>query len=202
MPLSNGVSIQASVDQTVHALERVSCLIVDGNRHMRTLLRGVLRAFGMRNVQEAKDGPSAINELKVSPYDLLITEYSLDLLDGIDLTRLIRTGSDSHNPLMPIIMLTGHTERYIVSRARDVGVNEFLAKPISAEALYVRIISAVFHPRPFVKANSFMGPDRRRHEMKTLKGPDNRQVQPEMIMPKIWSLDDKNRDAERRPTGT
>ncbi|CAA6603379.1 Chemotaxis protein CheYIII (modular protein) [Rhodospirillaceae bacterium LM-1] len=201
MPLTNGVSIQASVDQTAHTLERVNCLVADGNRHMRTLLKGVLRAFGMRNVQETGDGPSAIAELKASPFDLLITEYALDLLDGIDLTRLVRTGSDSRDPLMPIIMLTGHTERYIVARARDVGVNEFMAKPISAEALYVRIISAVFHPRPFVKAKGFMGPDRRRHEMKKLKGPDHRRVQPEMIMPKIWLPGDKNRDAAIKPIG-
>jgi CheY-like chemotaxis protein len=188
-PLAAASSVQAEMVRSAHAMERLSCLIVDGNRHMRTLLKGVLRAFGIRNVLETTDGAGAIREMKISPTDLMITEYALDTLDGIDLTKLIRTASDSVNPMLPVIMLTGHTERHIVARARDVGVNEFLAKPISAEALYVRIISTVFNPRPFVKAKGFMGPDRRRHSMKKYKGQDQRVTPPELIMPRIWHDD-------------
>ncbi|MBI5121513.1 MAG: response regulator [Rhodospirillales bacterium] len=172
--------------RNAQAFERLNCLIVDGNRHMRTILKGVLRAFGIRHIQETTDGAGAIRELKSLPIDIVITEYALDTLDGIDLSKLIRTASDSSNPLVPIIMLTGHTERHIVAQARDAGVNEFLAKPISAEALYVRIISAVFNPRPFVKAKGFMGPDRRRHQLKHYKGGEQRVAPPELIMPRIW----------------
>lgn len=172
--------------RNAHTLERLNCLIVDGNRHMRTILKGVLRAFGIRHIQETTDGAEAIRELKTMPIDIVITEYALDTLDGNDLTKLIRTASDSNNPLIPVIMLTGHTERHIVAQARDAGVNEFLAKPISAEALYVRIVGAVFNPRPFVKARGFMGPDRRRHLLKNYKGGEHRTAAPDLIMPRIW----------------
>ncbi|TAN49576.1 MAG: response regulator [Rhodospirillales bacterium] len=192
MSFASGKSIQASVVRSAHALERLNCMIIDDNRHMRSLLKGVLRAFGIRHVSEVADAPEAINELKSMPIDLLITEYALDTLDGNDLTKLIRTGSDSTNPLIPIIMLTGHTERFVVSRARDVGVNEFLAKPISAEALYGRIIGTLFNPRQFVKAKTYFGPDRRRRTSKRFAGTEHRTSPPEFIQIQPWVIDDKH----------
>jgi CheY-like chemotaxis protein len=186
MQVSTVSLLQDGMHRQVRSLERLNCLIVDENRHMRTILRGVLRAFGIRKVVETTDGAGAIRELKAVAADLLITEYALDTLDGIDLTKLIRTASDSVNPWLPVIMLTGYTERQVVARARDAGVNEFLAKPISAEALYVRIIGTLFSPRPFVKAKGFFGPDRRRHAMKNFKGAEQRVSKAEFIAPKIW----------------
>jgi DNA-binding response OmpR family regulator len=62
-----------------------------------------------------------------------------------------------------IIMLTGHSEKKRVVAARDAGVTEFLAKPISAKALYQRIVNIVVNPRPFIKTRSYFGPDRRRN---------------------------------------
>jgi DNA-binding NtrC family response regulator len=63
------------------------------------------------------------------------------------------------NPYVPIIMLTGHSEKKRVIPARDAGVTEFLAKPISAKALYQRILNIVANPRPFIKSKSYFGPD-------------------------------------------
>jgi hypothetical protein len=57
-------------------------------------------------------------------------------------------------------MLTGHSEKKRVMAARDAGVTEFLAKPISAKALYQRIINVVANPRPFIKTKTYFGPDR------------------------------------------
>ena len=62
-------------------------------------------------------------------------------------------------------MLTGHAELALVTEARDMGVNEFLAKPVSAKALYARITAAVHHPRPFVRTRAYFGPDRRRQKL-------------------------------------
>ncbi|MBF0168044.1 MAG: response regulator [Alphaproteobacteria bacterium] len=149
---------------------------------MRTLLKGVLRTLGLRNIRESTDGPSALKELNLVSIDLLITEYALDMLDGHDLTRLVRTASDICNPYVPVIMLTSFTERHVVARARDVGVNEFLAKPISAEALYARLVGIVFHPRDFVVTHNFLGPDRRRRQMK-FKGDERRFTPSKLLHP-------------------
>ena len=68
-------------------------------------------------------------------------------------------------------MLTGHTEKARVTAARDAGITEFLAKPISAKALYQRIVNVVANPRPFIKTKTYFGPDRRRNVSSELRRP-------------------------------
>jgi DNA-binding response OmpR family regulator len=71
-------------------------------------------------------------------------------------------------------MLTGHSEKKRVVAARDAGVTEFLAKPISAKALYHRVLNVVANPRPFVKTKNYFGPDRRRSTSANYVGPERR----------------------------
>jgi two-component system, chemotaxis family, chemotaxis protein CheY len=71
-------------------------------------------------------------------------------------------------------MLTGHSEKKRVIAARDAGVTEFLAKPLSAKALYQRILNVVANPRPFIKTKTYFGPDRRRNTSGTYNGPERR----------------------------
>jgi two-component system, chemotaxis family, chemotaxis protein CheY len=75
---------------------------------------------------------------------------------------------------VPIIMLTGHSERTRVTNARDAGITEFMVKPISAKALYQRILNVVVNPRPFVRTKTFFGPDRRRNVNPNYSGPERR----------------------------
>jgi DNA-binding response OmpR family regulator len=71
-------------------------------------------------------------------------------------------------------MLTGHSEKRRVTAARDAGVTEFLAKPISAKGLYERIVNVVASPRPFIKTATYFGPDRRRNVSTSYVGPERR----------------------------
>ncbi len=100
-------------------------------------------------------------------------------LDGIDFVKLVRTARDSPNPYVPIIMLSGYTEYRRVVEARDAGVNEFLAKPISAKALYQRFAAIIDNPRPFIRTESYFGPDRRRQNMGPPRGSAERRAAPE-----------------------
>jgi two-component system chemotaxis response regulator CheY len=143
-------------------IERLNFLIVDDNKHMTMLVKNLIHALGSRNVSEANDAAEAFTELTHFPADIIIVDYQMQPLDGLDFVRLVRTGSDSPNPYVPIIMLTGHTEMSKVLNARDAGVNEFLAKPLSARSLYARIQKIISQPREFVKTRTFFGPDRRR----------------------------------------
>ena len=155
-------------------LERLNFLIVDDNKHMRALVKTILHALGVRNVKDAGDGADAFKELRHFPADIIICDWNMDPLDGLDFTRLVRTGKDSPNPFVPIIMLTGHTEMTRVVEARDTGVHEFLAKPISARALYSRVRSIIEKPRAFIKIANYFGPDRRRRHNPNYKGPERR----------------------------
>ena len=155
-------------------LERLNFLIVDDNKHMRALVTSILHALGVKNCIGAGDGADAFKELRHFPADIIICDWNMDPLDGLDFTRLVRTGKDSPNPFVPIIMLTGHTEMNRVVEARDAGVSEFLAKPISAKGLYSRVRSIIERPRPFVRAGLYFGPDRRRRDNPAYMGGERR----------------------------
>ena len=155
-------------------LERLNFLVVDDNRHMRSLVRSVLRALGARHIEEATDGADAYARLGTYATDVIICNWQMSPMDGLEFVRLLRTDTDSPNPFVPVIMLTAHTEAKRVMEARDAGVTEFLAKPISAHRLYSRIRAVIERPRPFVRAKSYVGPDRRRRQDADFKGLERR----------------------------
>jgi len=95
-------------------------------------------------------------------------------MDGIEFTKQVRTSDDSPNIYVPIVMLTGHTEISRVETARDAGVNEFLAKPVSAAKIYQRIKTILDNPRQYVRTPTYFGPDRRRRQDPEYSGEDRR----------------------------
>jgi two-component system, chemotaxis family, chemotaxis protein CheY len=151
----------AEGQKTMSGLEYVQVLIVDDNRQMRTLVKALLRAFGLRRCLETGDAAEALEILRTAPVDLIITDFLMQPIDGVEYTRMVRRAPDSSNPFVPIIMMTGFSERSKVRMARDAGVNSFLVKPISAKSLQDHLTAAVLDPRPFVRSASYFGPDRR-----------------------------------------
>ena len=154
-------------------LASLHILIVDDYQPMRHILRGILREWGISNVGEASNGREALDTLKNFAADVVITDYSMFPMDGLDLTKTIRSGEAGVDQYLPIILITAYTEMDIILKARDAGINEFLAKPISAKHVQSRIRSIVERPRPFVHAGEFIGPDRRRRTL-PVKGQDRR----------------------------
>ena len=98
----------------------------------------------------------------------------MPIFDGLELIQMIRQPGANSNPYVAIIMLTGHSEKKRVVSARDAGVTEFLAKPISAKGLYQRIVNVVANPRSFIKTKTYFGPDRRRNTNNAYIGPERR----------------------------
>jgi len=98
----------------------------------------------------------------------------MPIFDGLELTQMIRQPGANGNPYVAIIMLTAHSEKQRVVAARDAGVTEFLAKPISAKALYQRILNVIVNPRPFIKTKTYFGPDRRRNVNPNYVGTERR----------------------------
>ena len=138
---------------------------------MRVLLRELLNSTGIREVSEAANGEAALRVLRERRCDLILSDMAMAPMDGIAFTRHIRTDSNSPNPFVPIIMVTGHTEKERVMAARDAGVTEFLAKPVTPKSLYSRIAEIVERPRAFVRTDSYFGPDRRRKTLESYGGP-------------------------------
>ena len=117
---------------------------------------------------------AALKVLEERTIDLILTDMVMSPMDGIEFTYKVRNAPDSPNPFVPVIMITGHAERSRVMQARDAGVTEFLAKPISAKGLYQRIMNVVTNPRPFIKTKNYFGPDRRRNVNSSYVGPERR----------------------------
>jgi CheY-like chemotaxis protein len=145
----------------VHALETLKVLVVDDNAHVRAIARGILKSAGVGEIREAPNGRQALDVLKEWEADLVIIDFQMSPVDGLELTRRIRDPKGSPNPFMPIVMMTSYADRRLVIEARDAGVSEFLVKPVTAKGLLDRVEAAVFKPRPFVETDDYFGPTRR-----------------------------------------
>jgi CheY-like chemotaxis protein len=155
-------------------LDLVKILLVDDNQHMRILLGEILRAIGVTRLFEASDGAQALQFLRHEQIDIVMTDLAMQPLDGIDFVRLIRNSKDSPQPMIPVIMITGHSTVRRIGEARDAGVNEFLAKPVTARGVIQRISQIIEHPRQFVRTADYFGPDRRRRTDPHYTGPRRR----------------------------
>jgi CheY-like chemotaxis protein len=151
--------------------DHLKALVVEDNPHMRVLLRSLLNAIGVKQVFEAEDGGEAFKQLCEHKPDFVLTDLSMKPVDGIEFTKTVRASEEAPNPYVPIIMVTGHTERHRIEMARDAGVTEIIAKPITPQGLYSRVAEIVERPRAFVRAEEFFGPDRRRRSKREFSGP-------------------------------
>ncbi len=145
-------------------LENIKILIVDDQDFIRSMLRQMLGVLGAREIYDAIDGEDAWEKLPIIEPDLIIADWEMQPMNGLQFTRRIRSDENSPNPYIPIIMMTGHSDLDRVMIARDSGINEFVAKPVAAKSLFTRIVNVVEHPRSFVRTDTFFGPDRRRHK--------------------------------------
>lgn len=161
--------------KSISPLSKLAFLVVDDNPNMVTIVRTVLKNLGVMHIYDAKDVAEAFTLVRQYAIDVTILDYNLGFMDGVEFTKMVRTAADSPNPYLSIIMLTAHTEHYRVEMARDAGITEFCAKPVTATELYRKIVEVIEHPRPFVRTPTYFGPDRRRTDMGgRYKGPERR----------------------------
>ena len=157
-----------------YRFERLKILIVDDSLHLRKLVRTILHAFGVIQIYEAENAKAAWPILREVNPDVVFLDWMMEGMSGIEFTKLIRTSVASPNPFAPIIMLTNYTHITRVNEARDSGISEFLAKPVSVNAILTRLISVIEYPRPFVRTKVYFGPCRRRRGGNEYRGPERR----------------------------
>lgn len=143
--------------------EKLSMLVVEDTQPMQKLLVSVLEALGIRNVETSPNGEDAFRAFCQRNHDIILTDWSMEPVDGIQLTRMIRKSKLSPNRLAPVILITGYSAWPRVEEARDAGVTEFLVKPFTGHDIARRITHVINHPRDFIETQDFFGPDRRRH---------------------------------------
>lgn len=155
-------------------LSTAKILVVDDMKPMVGLTKSILNIFGFKNVYTAFDGKEAIEVTIQKDPDLIITDWVMEPMDGLELTKELRKNPLCPNPYVPVVMMTGFSSKLRVEKARDVGITEFLVKPFTSHDLYKRITQIIEKPRQFVDSGDFFGPDRRRRKSKNYQGPKKR----------------------------
>lgn len=143
-------------------IQGLNILVVDGNAYMRKVTRMMLMNLGAKSVIEAADGLAALEQIRNCDPDVMLLDWDMPLLNGMEVMRIVRSPGVFPRPNLPIIMLTGRAQRSSVVQALHAGVNEFLVKPTSAKALHDRLSSIVINPRPMVQLGDAYVPEPRK----------------------------------------
>jgi two-component system chemotaxis response regulator CheY len=112
-------------------------LVVDDQESVRKMTSLILGEIGIRHIHEAENGKKAMEIASLQPIDLIISDYYMDGMDGLELLRAVRG-----HPVVrrvPFILLTGRGDRELVVKAAQAGVNNYLIKPFTAQVLRQKI---------------------------------------------------------------
>lgn len=166
-------------------LDRLSVLVVEDSPFIRSLLINSLKILGVGKVSTKEEGGGAIEFLKqvkedpmkagVMEVDVILSNWDMSPVDGMMLLRWVRRHKDSPNRFVPFIMVSAYSEPERVLEAREMGVNEFLTKPFTINAIAQRLTSIIMAPRQFVHTKDYFGPDRRRQSI-PVEGEDRRKL--------------------------
>ncbi len=113
--------------------QTIKILIVDDQTTSRLLMRDALQQIGFANIPFAKDGEEALKMMMTSPAHIVISDYNMPKLNGLQLLQAIRTYPATR--ITPFILLTGSGDREVLQKAVKLGVNNYLPKPVQAPAL-------------------------------------------------------------------
>jgi DNA-binding response OmpR family regulator len=161
-------------------LTKVNVLVVERHLFIRQLMRDVLRALGVHNVALSYADELFDDTSMENPPDMIFTDWSPGL-DGVDLIKSIRRNQANLDRFIPVVVISAFTDLEHVCQARDAGMTEFLAKPVTGANIYRRICSLVEHPRNFIETEIFFGPDRRRRVLDF--GGGEQRAQPPIAQP-------------------
>jgi len=121
----------------------INILIVDDYKTMLRIIGKLLKQLGFSNVDEASDGSQALEKLRQKPYDLVISDWNMEPMTGLDLLKEVR--GDTKMAEMPFIMITAESKTENVITAKKAGVSNYIVKPFNAETLKTKL-SAVLGP--------------------------------------------------------
>jgi two-component system, chemotaxis family, chemotaxis protein CheY len=166
-------SPKLSKKELVVRIQALSVLVVDDNQYMRKTVRNLLVNCGVKDIYEAGDGITALDTLRTVGTDVVILDWEMPLLNGAEFVRIVRSPGVFPMPDVPIIMLSGYGERWRVLEAARLGVNEYLVKPVSAKAIYDRLVSITLQPRPSVQLGDYYGPEPRNQAIEAVETVDH-----------------------------
>ncbi len=124
----------------------MSILVVDDYHTMVRIIRNLLKQLGFENVDEASDGSSALEKLRLKKYGLVISDWNMEPMNGFDLLREVR--ADPSLVKTPFIMVTAESKTENVIAAKMAGVDNYIVKPFNAQTLQHKIAAVFSEPVP------------------------------------------------------
>ena len=112
-------------------------LVVDDFSTMRRIVKNVLRELGFNNIKEAEDGAPALQILKTTKIDFVVTDWNMPGMTGLELLKAIR--ADEKLKTIPVLMVTAEAKREQIIEAAQCGVNGYVVKPFTAQTLKVKM---------------------------------------------------------------
>ena len=143
------------------SFNRMTMLIVEDDETLLESLKHMVRDFGVMSLHTAHDGEDGLARLCQQPVDMVISDYRMTPLNGLDFVRRLRHGEGGADPATPIIMLADDQERVVVEGVHDIGVDGFIDKPLSPSSLYSSILWVLTGTCEFIQSEGYIGPDRR-----------------------------------------
>lgn len=125
------------------AWDSIVCLIVDDDKFSRTFIKTALYQIGIKNAKEASTTEEALELLHSFKIDVILLDQQMPERNGLDLAKELRGDQAESGSGTPIIMITVDTKERTVLDAKDLGIQEYLVKPISPLALKKRICTAL-----------------------------------------------------------
>ncbi|GAB5388372.1 MAG: response regulator [Alphaproteobacteria bacterium] len=119
----------------------MNVLIVDDYKTMLRIIRNLLKQIGFNNVDEATDGTEALEKLQQKDYGLVISDWNMDQMTGLQLLQEVR--GDDRLKALPFIMITAESKTENVLAAKQSGVSNYIVKPFNAETLKGKLVSVL-----------------------------------------------------------
>jgi two-component system chemotaxis response regulator CheY len=108
-------------------------LVVDDFATMRRIIKNVLKQIGFTHILEADDGTTALEVLKQNKIDLIISDWNMPQMNGLDLLKMVR--NEEPTKAIPFVMVTAEAQKDNVLQAVQAGVNNYIVKPFTADAV-------------------------------------------------------------------
>jgi len=162
-------------------LSKIKVVVAEESPFIQRLLAAVLTGLRAPHPYAANTSDVAMRLVAEAEPDLIILDWDLKPMSGLEVLRALRNEKTSPNATIPVIMISGHCAIERVTASRDNGANEFMAKPITVDSLYRRIVALIERPRPFIRLESYFGPCRRR-KIEDYGGDERRRVNPNPII--------------------
>lgn len=147
-------------------LKGIKVLLSDDDKLSVKLVSDTLKVFGIANIVCTYNGKQLQNEIEKRKFDIIIIDWKIGNFDGCEFLSKMRHNEKAKNRFTPVILLTGKGTVEEVKKARDSGITEFILKPFSVKKLREKLIEVVEKPRSFIISRNYVGPDRRRVNIK------------------------------------